>query len=226
MTNSPHEPHHSSEISTPVRVTYVFDAYCGWCYGFGAAFADFARSRADSAAIEVISGGLFVGGRIGPIGAFSGLHAINDQITAMTGAQFGAAFRELVDQGEFVMNSTDAARGFAALRAQAPHRGVEIGEGLQRAFYLDGASLADTRTYRSVAERLGLDGKRAESEAFADASSASAQADFARALAFGVRGFPTVLLELPGRAPVSIGSATSTADQLRHEFDHYLVSAN
>lgn len=222
MTDHAQNPPHAHETTPAPKLTYVFDAYCGWCYGFEAAFGDFARSRADSAAIEVISGGLFVGSRVGPIGAFTGLHAANERITALTGAQFGPAFRDLVDDGEFVLDSTDAARGFAAVRAQAPHRSVEIAQALQSAFYLQGASLSDARTYRAVADRVGLDGGRAEAEAFTDASSAAAEADFARASNWGVRGFPTVVLEVPGRAPVAIGSATSTADELRAELDGYL----
>jgi hypothetical protein len=42
---------------------------------------------------------------------------------------------------------------FAALRAAAPGRAVELAVTLQRAFYVDGHALSTSDTYREIAER-------------------------------------------------------------------------
>ena len=45
-----------------MRFVYVFDAYCGWSYGFAPTLAEIVR-RHPELDVEVVSGGLFTGPR-------------------------------------------------------------------------------------------------------------------------------------------------------------------
>jgi hypothetical protein len=57
-------------MSDRVRLTYAFDAYCGWCYGFGPALHEFAAADAHRIELRVLSGGLFTGSRALPTSAY------------------------------------------------------------------------------------------------------------------------------------------------------------
>ncbi|WP_250037638.1 DsbA family protein [Paractinoplanes maris] len=175
-----------------MHLIYVFDAYCGWSHGFSTTLREITARHPDLS-VEVISGGLFVGARRVPVREFGYIQGANAQIHDTTGAQFGAAYERLIADGTFVMDSEAAARGFAALREAAPHRTAELAIALQRAFYVDGLSLSEPGTYRTVAEQAGVDGAMVAAAFTEPRSAAAAAADFQRAAQLGVTGFPTLI---------------------------------
>jgi putative protein-disulfide isomerase len=189
-----------------MQLVYVFDAYCGWSHGFSGTLLEIAARRPDLP-IEVVSGGLFRGSRRVPIAQFGYVQGANARITELTGAEFGDPYQRLIADGSFVMDSEAAARGFAALREAAPDRAVELAVALQRAFYVDGRSLSDEATYRAVARAAGLPGFPGP------AGATAAQADFDRAAALGVTGFPT-LLAVEGGAVTVLAIGQATADEV------------
>jgi len=185
-----------------MELVYVFDAYCGWSYGFAPTMTELAR-RHPELPVRVISGGLFVGGRRVPIAEFGYVQGANAKISELTGVPFGEAYDRLIADGTFVMDSEAAARGMAALASASPDRAVELAELLQEAFYVDGLSLSDASTYRAVASRAGLDGDAVVAEF------SSAVADFREARQLGVSGFPTLLAVSDGVAhTLAVGHAT------------------
>jgi len=193
-----------------VQLVYVFDAYCGWCHGFSDTMRAVAARHPD-VPVEVVSGGLFTGSRQVPIREFGYIPDANAQISEVTGASFGEAYQSLVAEGSFVMDSQAAARGLAALRQAAPARAVELAAAVQNAFYLDGLSLSDPRTYRTIASAAGLDAD-AVVAAF-HSGHAAAEGDFERTARLGVSGFPT-LLAVRGSDTVVLARGHATADQV------------
>lgn len=192
-----------------MRLVYVFDAYCGWSHGFSGTLREVAE-RHPELSVEVVSGGLFTGTRRMPIRGFGYVQGANAKINETTGAEFGAAYDRLIADGSFVMDSEAAARGVAALREAAPDRAVELAIALQRAFYVDGLSLSDPGTYRKVAEEAGLDADAVVAAFEAPGSQAAAEADFRRAAALGVTGYPTLVAVTDGTpTPVAYGHATA-----------------
>ncbi|PPS70998.1 MULTISPECIES: DsbA family protein [Streptomyces] len=198
-----------------MKLIYVFDAYCGWSHGFSRALREVA-SRHPELDVDVVSGGLFTGPRRVPIRQFGYVQGANAKIAELTGAEFGEAYDRLIADGSFVMDSEAAARGVAALRQVAPAREVELATALQRAFYVDGRSLSDPATYRKVAEEAGLDADAVIAAFEAPPAQEAAQADFRRAAALGVTGFPTLLAVDGDRVtPLAYGNATATEVEQR-----------
>ncbi|MDA2806882.1 DsbA family protein [Nocardiopsis suaedae] len=190
-----------------MKLVYVFDAYCGWSYGFAPTLAEVVRRHRDLE-VDVVSGGLFTGARRVPIREFGYVQGANAKITELTGAAFGAGYARLIADGSFVMDSEAAARGVAALRRIAPDRAVELAAALQHAFYVDGLSLSDPATYRTVAEANGLDPDTVADAFSAPESAAEAEADFSRSAALGVDAYPTLLALDGGRATrLAVGHA-------------------
>jgi putative protein-disulfide isomerase len=207
-----------SEVS-PVKLVYVFDAYCGWSHGFSEVLTEIAGRHPDLP-VEVVSGGLFTGARRVPIREFGHIKGANAKISELTGVEFGDAYERLIADGSFVMDSEDAARGMAAVRQVVPGRAVDLAATLQHAFYVDGLSLSDPATYRTVAAAAGLD-PDAVVEAFtAPASAAAAQEDFARASGLGVHSFPT-LLAVDGDRQKIVAVGHATADQVDRRLDAF-----
>ncbi|HEY3436569.1 MAG TPA: DsbA family protein [Actinotalea sp.] len=201
-----------------VAVTYVFDAYCGWCYGFDAALSTFVAEHEDQIDLQVVSGGLFTGSRIAPMASMPYITAANERIAGLTGVQFGDDYLQLAGDGDFAMDSTAAATGFAALRRLAPGRALEMAVVMQRAFYQDGLSLSDLQTYRVLAARLGLDTAAVMTALASPQARADAQEDFRQARALGVDSFPTVLVHLSEGITGRLGGPVSTAEQLASAF--------
>ncbi|MEV7884960.1 DsbA family protein [Streptomyces sp. NPDC002817] len=195
-----------------MRLVYVFDAYCGWSHGFSGTLRE-AASRHPELAVEVVSGGLFTGPRRVPIREFGYVQGANAKIAELTGAEFGEGYERLIADGSFVMDSEAAARGVAALRQAAPDRAAELAAALQDAFYVDGLSLSDPATYRTVAEATGLDADAVATAFEAPGTRAAAEADFRRGTALGVTGFPT-LLAVDGDSIAVLAHGHATADEI------------
>lgn len=191
---------------------YVFDGYCPWSYGFAQTMVDVAAAHPELP-VEVLCGGLYVGSARVPIRLLGNLPATNRRIEELTGAWFGDGYQRRTADGTFVMNSTAAARGFAALRRAAPERAVELAAAVQEAFFVEGRSLADPETHRGIAREYGLD-EVAVVAGFDHAwSLRAAEADFARVRRMGVTAFPT-LYAVTGGAMVPVMAGAATARQV------------
>ena len=186
--------------SQDLRLTYVFDPLCGWCYGFSATMQAFHAGHPELP-LEVISGGLFVGERVAPLSAYPFIAQANLQVTARSGAVFGAGFDALLEEGELVLDSESAAAGYAVLRAlAAPQQALALAAAVQRAFYIDGKDLNDPFTYQEIARAQGIDAQLVAARLAGPGAAAAAQADFARAQRMGAGSFPTLFLMVGERA--------------------------
>lgn len=195
-----------------MRLVYVFDAYCGWSHGFSGTMSSVA-ARHPELPVEVVSGGLFTGALRVPIHNLGYVHGANAKISELTGAEFGDGYRRLTADGSFVMDSSAAALGLAALRQAAPGRAVELAVALQRAFFVDGLSLSEPDTYRRLAQAVGLDADAVIAALNTPATQHAADADFRRAAELGVDGYPTLLAIADGRS-TAIARGHATAEQV------------
>ncbi|WP_330300596.1 DsbA family protein [Streptomyces sp. NBC_00503] len=190
-----------------MKLVYVFDAYCGWSYGFAPTLAELTL-RHPGLPVEVVSGGLFTGSRAVPIREFGYVQGANAKISELTGVEFGAGYERLIADGSFVMDSLDAARGMAVLRRAVPERAVELAMAVQAAFYQDGLSLSDPDTFTRIAAAAGLDALEVGAALTAPAAALAAEADFRRAAALGAQAYPTLLAQDGDRTKVlAVGHA-------------------
>ena len=210
---------------SPTRLVYVFDAYCGWCFGFGPALHEFATAHAGQVEIDVVSGGLFVGQHLAPLRSMPHVAQANERIAQLTGARFGDGYLRLVEDGTFVMDSGAAAVGFAALRAEAPAGiALDLAAAMQHAFYVDGLSLSDPATYQRISRSHHLDDAAVAARLTTTATAATARADFDRSRSLGVSAFPTLLVQTP-TGTARLGGPTSSAGQLAGALEQYRRSA-
>ncbi len=194
------------------KLTYVFDAYCGWCYGFAPALHELARDGGIH--IEVISGGLFSGHHASPIGALPHIPGANARIAALTGVRFGKDYEAVLSDGTLHMDSDDAGTGLVALKGAAGGHDLNMAAAMQQAFYIDGLSLSDKGTYRTIATREGLDPDLVEKLYTDPGIRDKALSEQSLVADLGIHSYPTLLVHTPSGL-VKIGSPVYSAQQLR-----------
>lgn len=194
------------DMNRDQELIYVWDAYCGWCYGFSKTIRTLHENHPELP-LTVISGGLFVGERSLPLGSFPHITEANKRISQLTGAEFGTAYEELLREGSFILDSESAAIGFHALRSQAPERAIYLASAMQHAFYYDGLSLSDPATYRTLAMDNHIDPAAVLALLDDPAAIAEARADFITANQLGVRSYPTLLFRR-GNELISLGGTS------------------
>ncbi|MDH6229116.1 DsbA family protein [Streptomyces sp. MJP52] len=209
-------------MSDRVRLTYAFDAYCGWCYGFGPALHAFAAVNAHRIELRVLSGGLFTGSRALPVSAYPHVPEADRRIAQLTGVTFGDGYRRALAEGSAVMDSTDAATALTALRRHAPARALELAGALQRAWYVDGRSLSDPDVHRAVAAEHGLDTDAVAASCRSPATRTEAESEFRELRRLGVDAYPTLLLHTPTGVH-RLGGPVTSAAQLTDALDKHLA---
>ncbi|WP_420458745.1 DsbA family protein [Neolewinella sp.] len=178
------------------RLYYCYDALCGWCYGFSPVITEFAR-RHREVPVQVVSGGMITGERIGPIGEVAGyIKQAYRVVEDRCGVEFGQPFlRDILEEGSAVFTSVPAAVAMAVFQEQQPERALDYAAVLQRAIYYDGIKPLDHAAYADRAAALGVDRENFLTKMDNPAYLEKAEADFALSQRFGVTGFPTLVYE-------------------------------
>lgn len=189
------------KLTKRMKIVYVWDALCGWCYGFGAVLIPFLENHPELE-LEIVSGGLFVDEHSQPIGQLAHIPQANERITQTYGVRFGKAYEQVLKQGELVLNSYHPALALNVFKSLTPaHQHIHIAKLMQEAFYVEGRSLSDVETYLHIGQSYGLNreelGERIR-QAWQSPKEGTA-ADFARGRALEIEVFPTLLLEHEGR---------------------------
>lgn len=201
-----------------MKLYYIWDAYCGWSYGFNHILKEFLTNHSDIN-LKMISGGLFIDEHALPIGQFTDMVRTNQAITKLYGISFGEAYNDILTQGDLVLESTYPATAFAVMKNQvARHAHLDLALAIQNAFFQEGKSLSDASVYLDLARRFGLTKQvlRQElEEAFA--SQDSAKEDFEVAETLGVTSYPTLVLEVEGHYAV-LDTALSNSQAFEQEF--------
>lgn len=222
-----------------IRLQYLFDPLCGWCYASAPALAGLARNY--PALLELHPSGLFAGPGARDLTAeFANYAWANDQrIAAMTGQVFSAAYhRQVLEHGGRRFDSGAMNRALTAVHAI--DRTLEAGllHCLQQARYVDGADTAAAETVAILtADYLRAHGHGDAAAAHAPALTHAltddamlAQQTQARIAAsqglmaqLGIEGVPQLLVRVDDSVlPLRSGALYGGADQLVAELRRVL----
>lgn len=175
------------------RLVYVFDPLCGWCYGFSPVVKQLYDATKRRARWEILSGGMVVGDRVGPIGRISEFlkHAL-PRVEGTTGIRFGQAFTsEVLDRGTLVLSSVEPSRALQAVKTLAADRALAFASGLQKALYEEGRDVTSMGVLGEVAEAVRVVGF--ELEYMKTETYERTLEEFRLVSDMGVTGFPTLL---------------------------------
>ncbi|UZE96153.1 DsbA family protein [Alkalimarinus alittae] len=201
-----------------LAVRYIGDPMCSWCWGISpsvAAVEDFCES--EGIEFSVTMGGLRVGGGEPWSERFKTfLRNEWQKINQATGQPFGYT---LLEVPQFDYDTEPACRAVATVKLLQVKNSLpqsiilKFFSAIQHKFYVEGQDPKITDFYASICRYLTLDFD--EFSALFDSSEAlqSVQQEFIRCRQWGVRSFPTLLLERHGKW-VLLAEGYATAEQL------------
>ncbi len=185
---------------TKPKIIYVYDALCGWCYGFSPVMVEVYNKYKTRIDFEVVSGGMVTGERVGPIGEVAGyIKQAYKTVEDMTGIEFGEAFLEdILEEGSSVFSSVEPSIALSVFKMYQPENAVLFAHALQKAVYKDGIHPTSLEAYRPYVEKFDLDPEAFIQKMKEDKAVEATNEDFQRTAQFGVTGFPTVFVEKNG----------------------------
>jgi putative protein-disulfide isomerase len=181
-----------------MKLHYIFDPLCGWCYAV-APLVDAARALPELS-VAFHAGGMLAGSNRRPITPQWRDYVMphDERIAALSGQPFGAAYFEgLLRDTTAIMDSEPPITAILAAEA-LDGRGLDMIHRQQRAHYEEGRRIADHDVLVSLAVELGLDAQAFTAE-FERASGKATHDHIAASRALlartGARGFPTFAVE-------------------------------
>lgn len=179
------------------RIIYVYDALCGWCYGFSAVMQRFYHEHRDQLNFTVLSGGMMTGDRARPIAeSMAYISEAYRVVEERTGVQFGQPFLDnILHPGTYISSSEKPGMAMTLFKTAQTGREVEFAGELQNALYRDGLDLNVDAVYGPLVERFGLNPGEFVKHVSDAAIREQTLAEFGLVAQFGINGFPTVIVE-------------------------------
>ncbi|NJC25592.1 DsbA family protein [Neolewinella antarctica] len=179
------------------KLYYCYDALCGWCYGFSSVMTTFYAKHRTEIGLEVISGGMITGDRIGPIGEVAGyIKTAYKDVENRCQVTFGESFLDgTLAEGSAIFTSVPPAVALSIVKDKYPENALDYAAVLQKAIYYDGIQPTDIDAYGLRAEKYGFDRDEFVRDMQSERYQLLAQDDFSKSNSFGVTGFPTLIAE-------------------------------
>ena len=187
-----------------MKIVYVMDPICGWCYGNINNTADMFDEFKDRVEFEVLPGGMWSGNNV----RVQSEHMVNyflkhdAVITDRTGVQFGTAYLDFIkNRNDVVLNSEIPSRAIVTVNKIAHNQIIPFTVEVLKARYLYGNDLNKDDTYAKILTELGI-GQAVFFDLFkTDELSNATQSTFMKAARYA-RSYPTILAEKDGQAYV------------------------
>ncbi|KOY84312.1 hypothetical protein AD998_21750 [bacterium 336/3] len=201
----------SKNAMKKVKIIYVYDAICGWCFGFSPTMAKLKEHYQDKIDFEVVSGGLRIGKNVGSINETGAYIRTAYKIVEETcGVKFGDAFvNETLKDGTMVLNSLPPAIALCIMKEKYPEKSFEFAGLLHKMYYVDGIEPENHEAYGTYAAKLGYDKTEFNKKMKDSIYINKAYKDFEYAQQLGANSFPTVLLEKNGKIEMLFNGFTN-----------------
>ncbi len=180
-----------------LKIVYVYDAHCSWCYAFSAEMKKFHAKYKDELDFEVISGGMVIGEQVGVMKRIAPEALLNAyaRITEMTGLEFGEGHLDKVRQAKLYANSEIPAVALSILKEEQPENAVNYAHALQHQLFIEAKEVNDSEMYRKLAEDFDIDGDDFLAKMSDEKYQEAARYDFALSRQLQVTGYPQVLVQ-------------------------------
>ena len=210
----------SCKSQKKMKIIYVYDALCGWCYGFSPVITQFQEKHKDSLSFEVISGGMITGNRIGPIGEVASyISWAYKDVEKATGVKFGDEFlNKTLKNGSAIFTSIPTAIALSVFKNLDSKNSIRFASELQKAIYYDGIEPEDLTAYGKIAVKFGLDPDSFVLKMKDPFYKKLAEDDFIKSADLNISGFPTIFIEMNGTY-YKIGSGYMPFGDLESNFN-------
>lgn len=183
-------------MKNSVKIIYVYDALCGWCYGFSPVLKQCYEKHKNDFEFEVLSGGMMLGDRIGSINDVAPyIKTAYHTVENTTGVKFGEAYLRVLEDGSMILNSELPSIALSIFKQYFPKESVLFAHEIQNALYFDGRDPNKFDTFRHIAVNHGIAPDEFEAKMKTESAKEAAYYDFALAKQLRVESFPSVLIQ-------------------------------
>ncbi|MFZ5630098.1 MAG: DsbA family protein [Spirochaetota bacterium] len=183
------------------EIIYVFDGYCGWCWGISDVIGRLSREFGDRFRFSALSGGLITGERIGPLGDFSSyIEQAIPRVSQMTGAHFSEAYVARIRDRTTQQDSRIPAAVFAAVLASKPDTDtIRLAHDILTLNFTEGRDISRYEEYAGLIGSYGLDAAATIAALAEKSYLPAAEQQFAFARDIGAEAFPTIVYGRDGQ---------------------------
>lgn len=201
------------------KIIYIYDAYCGWCYGFSPVITAFHEKHKNEYGFEVISGGLITGNRVGPMDPDMAkyIKSAIPRLVQITGVTVSDAYINTLGHPNRKNDSLEPAKAMSAFKKFKPNRVVEFASWLQKAQFIGAKDLTSLEIYKEAAIFFEISPEVFIKEM--EASTNAANADFMQAQKWGITGFPAVVLDR-GDTLIALSNGFTDLQNLETSLQH------
>lgn len=224
QTNPQHNTVRTNHSEHKIKMTYYYDALCGWCYGFSLVVEQLQETYADKMDFEIISGGLFLGNRIAKVNEVAPYIKAGayKTVESHSGVKFGTAFLEDISGPEnIVLNSIPPAIALCIVKEKFPEKALAFASMLLHAVYYDGMNPIDTDAYAPYLNKVGFDWNEFVHKMKDEKYIQAAASEFEIFKHSPYSGMPTLVLE-KGTEQILISNGYTNFDVLKRRVDSLL----
>lgn len=187
-------------INKKLEIIYVYDALCGWCYGFSGVMSKLYHEYKNEFDFEVISGGMVLGDREGPISDSAELIKTHlPRLQETTGVEFGDGFWKVLEEGTQFQSSEKPSIALAVFKSFLPEQAILFAADLQKAKYTDGVDLSLDEAYLPIIKNYELIAEEFLQKINSQAFKQAAYYEFALAKQLQVTGYPAAFIKVDDR---------------------------
>jgi putative protein-disulfide isomerase len=212
----------NKNVTNPrVKLIYVMDPLCGWCYGNSSNTKKLYEKYKDVLDFEILPAGMWIGENARQqskqMAQFIKKH--DPQVQQTTGTEFGKAYFEFIENENILLDSEVPSRAIVSVKKIWDSQAIPFAIEVQKARYWYGKDLNKDVTYSSICENLGLDKTQFLSTFHSEAIKQQTKETFALAQQYA-SSYPTLLAEKDGKLYVleqgyaSFESIAKQIDQL------------
>jgi putative protein-disulfide isomerase len=199
-----------------VKLIYIADPMCSWCYGFGPELDTLVQGLQD-VPVDVVLGGLRPYASE-PMDAEKKAEILAHWSRVAESSRLPFVDTALKNEG-FIYNTEPACRAVVSARLLAPHAALDVFHAIQHGFYAEGLDTTQAEVLARLAvAALDKNGVDIDEATFmqtwaAEETITATHADFMLTQRWGVRGFPTLVLERAGELHL-VNSGFARTEQL------------
>ncbi|WP_017259185.1 DsbA family protein [Pedobacter arcticus] len=187
-------------VKRKLEIIYVYDALCGWCYGFSGVMSKLYQQYKNEFDFEVLSGGMILGDREGPISDSAELIKTHTpRLQETTGVVFGEGFWKVLEEGTQFQSSEKPAIALAVFKSFFPEQAVLFAADLQKAKYTNGVDLSLDESYLPIIEQYGIATEDFLQKLNSEEFKKAAYYEFALAKQLQVSGYPAAFIKVDDR---------------------------
>ncbi len=187
-------------MSAKPQIIYVFDPMCGWCYGFSNTIKEAEKQYGTDFDFKIISGGMVLGEREGPIGDFADyILSAYPRVEEYSGMKFGQPYIDQLKTKSLHTSSMLPSIALAIVKSMDSTKAIQFASDIQQAHFQQGKNLSDSSSYEKVLIDLNLNKDEFYLKLKSGEFETKAKEGFEESHYLGVNGYPAILALVNGK---------------------------